>query len=72
MEPGNKEYLEKFNQYRGEAFLYQREKEPNAFIGNSNVPSYFLPLRANIPPEFDLNNLNRIMLECEKPAKKKK
>lgn len=72
MEPGNKQYLEKFNQYRGEAFLFQREKAPNTFFTSEDAPSYFLPLSYNLPPVYDLNNLNRIMLECEKTAKKKK
>ena len=71
-EPGNKSYLEKFNQYRGEAFLFQREKEPNVFITDKNTTSYFLPLKTNLPPEYDLNNLNRIMLECENKSQKKK
>lgn len=71
-EPGNKEYLEKFNQYRGDAFIFQREKEPNVFAESLDAPAYFLPLKYNLPPVYDLNNLNRIMLECEKTAKKKK
>lgn len=72
-EPGNKEYLEKFNQYRGEAFIFQREKDPNVFVDlSSDTPAYFLPLKSNLPPVYDLNNLNRIMLECENHPKKKK
>lgn len=72
MEPGNKQYLEKFNQYRGDAFIFQREKDPNTFFTPENTPSYFLPLKYNLPPAYDLNNLNRIMLECEQTAKRKK
>lgn len=72
-EPGNKEYLEKFNQYRGDAFIFQREKEPNVFVDiEDEAPAYFLPLKYNLPPVYDLNNLNRIMLECENHAKKRK
>lgn len=72
MESGNKPYLEKFNLYRGDAFIFQREKVPNTFFTSEDAPSYFLPLSYNLPPVYDLNNLNRIMLECEKTAKKKK
>ncbi len=70
-ESGNKTILEKFNQYRGEAFLFQREKEPStyAYVGAFD---YFLPLKQNIPPIYDLNNLYRIMLECENASKKVK
>ncbi len=68
-EPGNKPILDKFNQYRGEAFLFEREKEPNTYAYNE-VYDYFLPLRLNIPPIYDLNNLNRIMRECENVSKK--
>lgn len=70
-ESGNKTILDKFNQYRGEAFLFQRDKEPNTFAYNSDF-DYFLPLRQNIPPIYDLNNLNRIMHECENSSKKLK
>ncbi len=72
MEPGNQQYLEKMNQYRGDAFLFQREKEPNAFVGALDTPPYFLPLKYNLPPVYDLNNLYRIMIECEHAGKKKK
>ena len=69
---GYQQYLEKMNQYRGDAFLFQREKEPNAFVGALDTPPYFLPLKYNLPPVYDLNNLYRIMIECEHAGKKKK
>lgn len=71
-EPANKIYLGRFNQYRSEAFLFQKEREPNTFLHRSGTPSYFLPLSSNLPPELDLNNLNRIMLECDLKESKKK
>lgn len=66
MEPGNKTFLERFNQYRGDAFIFQREKEPNVFVEKQDVAPYFLPLKSSLPPQYDLNNLYKIMSECEK------
>lgn len=48
-EEKNAEYLEKMNKYRGESFLFQREKEPMSTINRSE--EYFLPLKYNIPYE---------------------
>ena len=46
-EEKNAEYLEKMNKYRGESFLFQREKEP--MFNENRGEEYFLPLRYNIP-----------------------
>lgn len=66
-EPGNKELKEKFNKYRGDAFIFQREKDPSTYYVQNTV-EYFLPLKYDLPPQYDLNNLYRIMLECEGKA----
>ena len=66
-EPGNKPLLELFNKYRGDAFLFQRAKKPTAFSENYEI-EYFLPLTEDLPPQYDLNNLHRIMQECEAKA----
>ena len=46
-EEQNAEYLEKMNKYRGESFLFQREKEP--MFNDNREEKYFLPLKYNIP-----------------------
>ena len=66
-EPGNKPLLELFNKYRGDAFLFQRAKKPTAFSESYEI-EYFLPLTEDLPPQYDLNNLHRIMQECEAKA----
>ena len=66
-EPCNKELKEKFNKYRGDAFIFQREKDPSTYYVQNTV-EYFLPLKYDLPPQYDLNNLYRIMPECEKQA----
>lgn len=63
LELGNAPLLEKFNKYRAEAFLFQREKEPKAMIVK-NSPVYLLPMRYDLPPELDLNNLYKIYTQC--------
>lgn len=57
------EKYEKFAKYRAQAFLYQREKKATTY--SDNTREYFLPLSEDLPPEFDLNNLNRIFLKCK-------
>ena len=57
------EKYEKFAKYRAQAFLYQREKKATTY--SDNAREYFLPLSEDLPPEFDLNNLNRIFLKCK-------
>lgn len=47
MKEGNEEYLNKFNEYRGRSFIYQREKEPATSVENST--EFFLPLKKDIP-----------------------
>lgn len=54
---------EKFMAYRKQAFLYQREKKVTSFA--ADAPEYFLPLSVDLPPEFDLNHLYKIYLECK-------
>lgn len=69
LEPGNAPLLEKFNLYRAEAFLFQKEKEPKAIIAK-NQPVYLLPMRYDLPPELDLNNLYQVYLQCTEAAQK--
>ncbi len=54
----------KFSEYRAKAFLYQREKK----YTDSAQYEYFLPLSEDMPAEFDLNNLYKIYLKCNKEA----
>ena len=69
LEPGNAPLLEKFNKYRAEAFIFQREKEPKAIIVKNN-PVYLLPMRYDMPPELDLNNLYKIYSQCKEVENK--
>lgn len=46
-EEKNASYLEKFNKYRADSFLFQREKEP--VLTDERSIEYFLPLKYNIP-----------------------
>ena len=66
-EPGNKDLKDKFNKYRGDTFIFQREKDPSTYYARNTV-EYFLPLKYDLPPQYDMNNLYRIMLECEGKA----
>ncbi len=63
---GNEDLLETFNQYRRDAFIFQREKQPTTFADDDL--DFFLPLKYNLPARFDLNNLYRIMKECDEKA----
>ena len=63
-EEGNEPILEKFNLYRGEVFLFQKEKEPSVVL-NQEAEEYFLPLKYSIPRELDMNNLYKIYLQCK-------
>lgn len=47
MRKQNDLYLEKFNKYRADSFLFQREKEPRTSTGE--VAEFFLPLKYDIP-----------------------
>ena len=47
MKEGYEDYLEKFNQYRADSFIFQREKEPKTTAENST--EFFLPLKYDIP-----------------------
>ena len=53
----------KFDKYRGDAFLFQREKK--TIIKTKDAIDYFLPLSVDLPESFDLNNLYKIYLECK-------
>ncbi len=64
---GNEDLLETFNQYRRDAFIFQREKQPTTFSDADEI-DFFLPLKYNLPAKFDLNNLARIMRECDEKA----
>ena len=66
-EQGNANLLEEFNKYRGEAFIFQRIRQPKAYSKNEKT-NYFLPLTSDLPPEYDLNNLSRIIQECNEKA----
>ncbi len=46
MKEGNEDYLEKFNKYRAESFIFQREKEPTVSKDPDN--EFFLPLKYDI------------------------
>ena len=46
-EEKNAPYLEKFNKYRADSFLFQREKEP--VVTAQRGEEYFMPLKYNIP-----------------------
>ena len=53
----NASYLEKFNKYRADSFLFQREKEP--VLTAERGPEYFMPLKYNIPYHIiDVTDLN--------------
>ena len=64
-EDGNQELLEKFNKYRGEAFLFQRNKAPSSFILHERSP-HFLPMSEDLDPRLDLTELYNLMVECDK------
>lgn len=66
---GNEDLLQTFNRYRGDAFIFQREKQPTTFADDDL--DFFLPLKYNLPARFDLNNLYRIMKECDEKAEAK-
>lgn len=68
-EEGNEDLLETFNQYRRDAFIFQREKQPTTFADDDL--DFFLPLKYNLPAKYDLNNLYRIMKECDAKAESK-
>ena len=68
-EDGNEDLLETFNQYRRDAFIFQREKQTTTFVDDGL--DFFLPLKYNLPARFDLNNLYRIMQECDAKAEAK-
>ena len=56
--------LEKFNKYRAEAFLHQREKKHSD--RKPDHLEYFLPLKEDLPAELDLNNIRKIYDKCKK------
>jgi len=62
-EEGNEATLEVFNKYRGEVFLFQKEKEPTTST-NKNKKEYFLPLKYDISQELDMNNLHKLYQKC--------
>lgn len=61
--------LEKFNKYRADAFLHQREKRQSN--RKFDHLEYFLPLKDDLPAELDLNNLYKIYLRCKSEISKK-
>ena len=72
-EPGNAALKEQFNRYRGNVFLFQREKAPH--IGKHT--EYFLPIKDEITDpimreRLEMNHLYDLMLKCENESKKSK
>ena len=84
-EPNAKEIVEnakeKLDKYRGEVFLFQRDKEPIPYTKKKR-PEMFLPLSFKLFPsdieikygisslDFDYNNLNRILQRKSKKVEK--
>lgn len=62
---GNEDLLEKFNNYRADAFLFQRNKAPSSFA-MQDKPVHFLPLSEDLDPRLDLTELYNLMIECDK------
>lgn len=54
-----------FADYRAEAFLFQRTRPPIKYSADDSR-EYFLPMTVDLPGEYDLNKLNRMLIECEK------
>lgn len=61
-QPENKKILENFNKQRRDTFLFQREKEPTLY---SRTTTSFLPLKYDIPEEYDINQLYKEYLKCK-------
>lgn len=70
-EDGNQDLLEKFNNYRADAFLFQRNKAPSSFA-YSDRPVHFLPMSEDLDPRLDLTELYNLMLKCDAKANSKK
>lgn len=70
-EDGNQELLEKFNQYRADAFLFQRNKAPSSY-SLLKRPVHFLPLSEDLDPRLDLTELYKLMLRCDAKAEASK
>lgn len=67
-EIGNSELKNQFNKYRGNVFLFQREKAPHI---TKHKTERFLPIKDEIDNEvirekLDMNYLYELMLKCEK------
>lgn len=56
-----------FADYRAEAFLFQRTRPPIKYSADDSR-EYFLPMTVDLLGEYDLNKLNRILIECEKKS----
>lgn len=63
-EDGNQDLLEKFNNYRADAFLFQRNKAASSFAFQDR-PVHFLPLSEDLDPRLDLTELYNLMKECD-------
>lgn len=75
-EPGNAAIKEGFNKYRGNVFLFQREKAPH-IRKNKQYIERFLPIKDEIQDGelrdlLDMNNLYELFIECNAKAAKKK
>lgn len=57
-----------FANYRADAFLFQRIRRPIKYSADDSR-EYFLPMTVDLPGEYDLNKLNRMLIECENGAK---
>ena len=66
-QPGNAKLKKQFNKYRGNFFLFQREKAPHI---TQHKTERFLPIKDEIDNEFireqlDMNYLYELKLKCE-------
>ena len=59
-----------FADYRAKAFLFQRIRKPVKYNSNDSR-EYFLPMTVDLPGEYDLNKLYRVLLDCEKNTEEK-
>ena len=51
------------NEYRGDVFIFQRKKEPSSYV-SKNMKTRFLPLKSDIDPRVDFNNLYEEIEKC--------
>lgn len=64
---GNQELLDKFNKYRADAFIFQRNRAASSYALQKR-PVHFLPLSEDLDPRLDLTELYKLMLRCDAKA----